>query len=208
MDQVSLTRLIEIARGGGLVSFPTDTVPALAIKPENSAEIFRAKGRSPTKPLILMAADLDSLLPYVKGSEGDHQRWKETAEKYWPGALTLVMPSSDRVPVDVHRLSPATVGMRIPNHPIAKEVLRATGVLATTSANLSGKPPLRLLRRIAHTFPEVAALETEAIAPYVDSLGDSTEMGSGQPSTVAQWTNQGWSIFRQGSVTLDDSFPT
>ncbi|MGD1938950.1 MAG: L-threonylcarbamoyladenylate synthase [Cyanophyceae cyanobacterium] len=207
MAQVSLTRLVEIACGGGLVSFPTDTVPALAIKPDNSAEIFKAKGRSPTKPLILMAANVDSLLPYVKGSAGDRQRWTETAEKYWPGALTLVLPSSDLVPLDVHRLNPTTVGVRIPNHPIAQEILRETGVLATTSANLSGKPPLRLLRRIANTFPEVAALETEAIAPYVESLGDAAEMGSGQPSTVAQWTDQGWSVFRQGSVQLDDSFP-
>ncbi|MEM9772905.1 MAG: Sua5/YciO/YrdC/YwlC family protein, partial [Cyanobacteria bacterium P01_D01_bin.73] len=65
MAQVSLTRIIEIAREDGLISFPTDTVPALGVKPDNSAAIFEAKRRSPTKPLILMAADVESLLPYV-----------------------------------------------------------------------------------------------------------------------------------------------
>ncbi|MGD1850758.1 MAG: L-threonylcarbamoyladenylate synthase [Cyanophyceae cyanobacterium] len=209
MDQVSLTKLIEIARDeGSLVSFPTDTLPALAVKPENSAEIFKAKGRSSAKPLILMAADLRTLLPYMKGSARDRQFWQDTANQYWPGALTLVLPSSDRVPLDVHRLNPTSVGVRIPNHPIAQEILRETGVLATTSANLSGKPPLRTLRRIAHTFPKVAVLENEAIAPYVDTLGDAAEKGSGQPSTVAQWTDQGWAIFRQGSVELGESFST
>lgn len=204
MAQVSLTRMIEIVRDeNGLVSFPTDTVPALATKPDNSAAIFDAKQRSPKKPLILMAADLDALFPYVDGSDEERQRWQETAAQYWPGALTLVMPSSDRVPPDVHRLDPTTVGVRIPNHPIAQKILRETGVLATTSVNLSGQPPLRTLDAIAQTFPQVTVLTPDVIAPYRATLGDTAEQGSGQPSTVAQWTPQGWSIFRQGSVKLE-----
>ena len=208
MAQVSLTRLIEIARDENvLVSFPTDTVPALAVKPENSAAIFAAKKRSPTKPLILMAADLETLLPYVKGNDSDRQFWQATADRYWPGALTLVLPSSDRVPPDVHRLNPTTVGIRIPNHPVAQAVLRETGILATTSINLSGQPPLRTLTAIARSFPQVAVLEPAVIDPHRSSLGEAAEQGSGLPSTVAQWTPEGWSIFRQGSVELDGPLP-
>ncbi|MEM9772421.1 MAG: Sua5/YciO/YrdC/YwlC family protein, partial [Cyanobacteria bacterium P01_D01_bin.73] len=120
------------------------------------------------------------------------------------GALTLVLPSSDHVPLNVHRLNPTSVGIRIPNHPVAQEILRETGVLATTSANLSGKPPLRTLKSIAMSFPEVAVLEADAIASHVATLGNAAEQGSGLPSTVAQWTAKGWSILRQGSVKLDD----
>lgn len=206
MAQVSLQQLIEIARGeNGLISFPTDTVPALAAKPDHSAAIFQAKRRSPTKPLILMAADWETLLPYVKGTEAERQAWQQIANRHWPGALTLVLPSSDRVPPDVHRLNPTTVGVRIPNHPVAQVILRETGVLATTSANVSGEPPLRTLMAIAQTFPQVAVLEAEAIVPYAATLGAAAEQGSGLPSTVAKWTPEGWSILRQGSVKLEDA---
>ena len=205
MAQVALSRLIEIARDEkGLVSFPTDTVPALAVTPSHSASIFEAKQRSPAKPLILMAADLETLLPYVAGSPEAQAQWKQVTDRHWPGALTLVLPASDRVPLDVHRLNPTTVGIRVPNHPLAQEILRETGVLATTSINLSGQPPLRTLAAIAEAFPRVTCLTPEAIAPYAETLGAAAEEGSGQPSTVAKWTAEGWSILRQGHVNLEE----
>lgn len=204
MAQVSLPRLIEIARDeNGLVSFPTDTVPALAVKPDHSVAIFEAKQRSPAKPLILMAADLATLLPYVQGTPADQESWQAIADRYWPGALTLVLPASDRVPLDVHRLNPVTVGIRVPNHPLAQTVLRGTGVLATTSINRSGQDPLRTLEAIAAAFPQVATLTPEAIKPHVAQLGTAAEQGSGKPSTVAKWTPDGWLILRQGDVKVE-----
>ncbi|MCC5622244.1 Sua5/YciO/YrdC/YwlC family protein, partial [Nostoc sp. CHAB 5715] len=77
MTQVSLTNLIAGARAGLLVSFPTDTVPALAAIPEKAALIFAAKQRSQDKPLILMAASAEDLWLYVKGDENEYKVWQE-----------------------------------------------------------------------------------------------------------------------------------
>ncbi|MDY6803095.1 MAG: Sua5/YciO/YrdC/YwlC family protein, partial [Cyanobacteriota bacterium] len=93
MTQVSLNALIEGAKSGKLVSFPTDTVPALAVRPEKSELIFQAKRRSQTKPLILMGDKAESLLPYIAGSPQELELWQQTAVKYWPGQLTLVLPA-------------------------------------------------------------------------------------------------------------------
>jgi L-threonylcarbamoyladenylate synthase len=106
MTQVSRENLIAGARAGLLVSFPTDTVPALAAVPEKAALIFAAKQRSQDKPLILMAASAEDLWPYVKGSEGEYKIWQEVADRYWPGALTLVLAASDCVPKVMNPIDP------------------------------------------------------------------------------------------------------
>jgi len=111
MTQVSLADLIAGARTGLLVSFPTDTVPALAAIPEKAPLIFTAKQRSQDKPLILMAANAEDLWLYVKGSENEYKVWQELADKYWPGGLTLVLPASQRLPKVMNPIDPTTIGM-------------------------------------------------------------------------------------------------
>ncbi|MBN3922995.1 L-threonylcarbamoyladenylate synthase [Nostoc sp. NMS4] len=195
MTQVSLTNLITGARAGLLVSFPTDTVPALAVLPEKAALIFAAKQRSQDKPLILMAASAEDLWPYVKGSEKEYKIWQELAEKYWPGGLTLVLPASQRLPKVMNPIDPTTIGIRVPNSAIAKTILAQTGPLATTSANFSGQPPLQTMAEIETQFPQVLTLAT---TEYQDEI-----VGMGVPSTVAKWTGINWQILRQGAIELD-----
>jgi L-threonylcarbamoyladenylate synthase len=99
MPQVDFANLVEQVRTGvALASFPTDTVPALAARPDQGDRIYAAKERPADKPLILMGATLDDLLPYVSGTEEEIAIWRQMAAQYWPGALTLVLPASDRVP--------------------------------------------------------------------------------------------------------------
>ncbi len=93
MTQVSLETLVASAHAGLLVSFPTDTVPALAAKPEKASLIFAAKQRSQDKPLILMAASAEDLWPYVKGSEDEYKIWQEVVDKYWPGSIDVSLAS-------------------------------------------------------------------------------------------------------------------
>ncbi|AFZ37323.1 SUA5/yciO/yrdC domain protein [Stanieria cyanosphaera PCC 7437] len=195
MTRVSQEELVKGVASGKVVSFPTDTVPALAVKPELAKLIFQLKQRPATKPLILMAASIEELLPYLDGSDAELANWLEIAQKYWPGALTLVLPASDSVSSTINPTDSKTIGIRIPHSAIALEILRQTGVLATTSANFSGKPPLETMEAIEHNFPEVLVLQD-------DGVKEDQPMGSGLPSTVVQWTEAGWQILRQGSIEL------
>jgi L-threonylcarbamoyladenylate synthase len=192
MTIVSKSELIIGAIAGKVVSFPTDTVPALGALPKKAGLIFAKKKRQPDKPLILMGACAEDLWNYVRGSAGEFARWREIAERYWGGALTLVLPASEIVPKEMNPHTPNTIGIRVPDCRIAQEILSQTGPLATTSANLSGKPPLRTMKAITEEFPDLISLEEE----------ESEVQGSGLPSTVAKWTGEGWEILRQGSIVL------
>lgn len=219
MAYVSFSKLVHAARmGTALISFPTDTVPALASHPDQAHLIFEAKQRSTTKPLILMAASADDLWPYVRGTPADHAAWQDVARRYWPGALTLVLPASDRIPVAMNPQNPTTLGIRVPNCAIARHILAHTGPLATTSVNRSGEPPLLSMASINQSFPEVLTLSVNELEELERSLSHSSLSSSKQqphpnesqasstspPSTVAQWTRQGWTIARQGSVYLQE----
>jgi len=196
MTQVSIDSLVQGAISGNhIVSFPTDTVPALAARPDRSELIFAAKRRSQDKPLILMAASARALWPYVQGSPAELKLWQQVAESYWPGALTLVLPASAKVPAAMNPIDPTTIGLRVPNFPLALKILEQTGPLATTSANLSGQPPLESIAQIEAQFPEALTL-----AP---SESSTAATASSLPSTVAKWTGSEWKILRQGAVQLE-----
>lgn len=194
MVQVSQADLITGAIAGKVVSFPTDTVPALAVKPELAEQIYQLKQRSHHKPLILLAASIQDLLPYVVYTPSELTAWQSLIEQYLPGALTLVLPASAKVPAAINSTESNTVGIRIPNHPIALNILQQTGVLATSSANISGQDTLMTMEAIDRAFPDVLVLD------WLDSSPSS--LASGLPSTVVCWQNQGWQILRQGSVTI------
>jgi L-threonylcarbamoyladenylate synthase len=193
MVKVSQTELIAGAIAGKVVSFPTDTVPALAVKPELGNLIYQLKQRSATKPLILLGSSIDDLLPYVAYDDASLAIWQEIIQQHLPGALTLVLPASDRVPQAINPINTDTVGIRIPNCPAALEILSQTGVLATSSANISGQDALRTMKAIEQAFPSVLVLEN------IDLTS-----GSGLPSTVVLWQEQHWKIIRQGSILITD----
>ncbi|XZO00635.1 MAG: L-threonylcarbamoyladenylate synthase [Microcoleus sp.] len=196
MTQVSMKTLVERAISGtAIVSFPTDTVPALATLPDRSELIFATKRRSQDKPLILMAASAEDLWGYVQGSPADFQVWEQVAQSVWPGALTLVLPASAKVPVAMNAIDPTTIGLRVPNCTLARKILQQTGPLATTSANLSGQPPLESMAEIEAQFPEVLTLQPLELPTIATA--------SSLPSTVAKWTGSGWKILRQGAVQLE-----
>ena len=85
-----------------------------------------------------MAASAEDLWPYVQGSREELELWQQVAGDFWPGALTLVLPASEKVPVAMNPIDPTTIGVRVPDFPLARKILEQTGPLATTSANLSG----------------------------------------------------------------------
>jgi L-threonylcarbamoyladenylate synthase len=204
MPQVSLAALIAAAQSGSqLVSFPTDTVPALAVRPDCSSLIFAAKQRSAAKPLILMAGDADDLWKYVRGSDAELAQWQQTAAQYFPGALTLVLPASEHLSTEMNPTNPTTIGVRVPNHPIARHILRQTQPLATTSVNRSGEPPLLTIEAINEQFPEVLTLSPDEFARLEREFASAWKVAAtGLPSTVVQWTGAGWKVLRQGEVSI------
>jgi L-threonylcarbamoyladenylate synthase len=193
MPIVSLDRAIAAALQGRAIAFPTDTVPALATLPTHAESIFQTKQRSHDKPLILMASTIAELWQFTQGTDLELAIWRSVAERYLPGALTLVLPASDLVPAVMNPLGNNTIGLRVPDCEIARSLLQSTGALATTSANLSGAPPLMTMAEISNTFPQVFALQLATDLP-----------SSGHPSTVIQWHQTGWQLLRQGAVSVSD----
>jgi len=159
-------------RAGRAVILPTDTVYGLCALPEHEDVLYGLKGRDRSKPVALLAADVDALLDSVPGLD------RAALDRYLPGAYTLVV---------------GTVGVRVPNlPPPAAEVVRAVGVVAATSANLSGGPDPR---RIADV-PEEIRVQCGAIV-------DAGEL-PGVPSTVIDISGAEPRVLRQGAGLLPE----
>ena len=174
-------------RAGGAALLPTDTLPALAAVPEQAAQIWRLKKRPQDKPLILMGADVDALLCHV--SPAARADAIALAQRHWPGALTLVLPALGPC---AQALNPgvATLGLRIPACKPMLDLLRCSGPLATTSANVSGEPASRTAMEAAAAFPTLPLL---APIPGPDP--------SCQASSVIAWRGpQSWHWLRRGAV--------
>ncbi|WP_346290486.1 L-threonylcarbamoyladenylate synthase [Sphaerothrix gracilis] len=206
MPQVSLSEFVKgVCQDRQLASFPTDTVPALASHPAEAAQIFALKQRDLSKPLILMGATFKDLLPYTHGMTDEQMVWQQTAARFWPGALTLIVPASDRVPAAMNPQQTGTIGIRVPNHPLARYLLAQTGPLATTSVNHSGEPALQTLPEVEANFPQLLTLSPTALSKIKPALDDSgaPAPASGTPSTVALWQGSGWKVLRQGDIHLN-----
>lgn len=179
--------LAERLQHGEAAIFPTDTLPALASRPEHAAQLWELKQRPQHKPLILMGACAADLWPWLE--DPPQPAWLELAGRHWPGGLTLVVPATGAL---VQLLNPGgdSVGLRVPACPLAQALLELSGPLATTSANRSGEQPCLSVDEAAARFPEVARLGP---LPWPQPLG--------QASTVLRWqTMGGWEILRQGAV--------
>jgi L-threonylcarbamoyladenylate synthase len=201
MPQVMFQDWVDQIRSGAIGSFPTDTVPALTTLPDFADRIYQIKSRSAEKPLILMAGDCEDLWPYLDLSDAAAVlQWRSMMDRYFPGALTLVLPKSDRP--ELLKMNPTdsnTIGVRIPNHSLARKLLRATGPLATTSVNRSGEPALLTIADIRSQFPELYTLSDSTL----QSQTENPDLPSiGTPSTVIQWTGIGWKLLRQGAVNI------
>ncbi len=172
---------------GGAAVIPTDTVPGLAITPQQADEIWRLKRRPADKPLILMGASVEALLRHAQAPCRDDA--SRLAERHWPGALTLVVPAHGEV---LQALNPGgtCLGLRIPSCELSRELLQRTGPLATSSANLSGDPAATTPEQAALFFPDLPQLGPQPWPPL-----------SGQASTVITWISSGrWNVLRRGAV--------
>lgn len=188
----AMARAADIIRQGGIVAFPTETVYGLGANAMDAAavaRIFAAKGRPSDNPLIVHVADREQLAGVVGELPPIVER---LMAKFWPGPLTLVLPKRPVIPEAV-TCGLSTVGVRMPNHPVALALIRAAGVpLAAPSANKSGRPS-----------PTAAEHVLEDLAGRIPLVLDGGETGLGLESTVLDMTVDPPVLLRPGGVTLE-----
>ena len=176
-------------KSGFPIIFPTDTLPAIGCLPKFSNIIYEFKKRDRNKPLILMGSEHKHLIDYVHQSA--RKDYENIASKYWPGALTMVIPASEKQTVNLTS-NDLTIGLRIPNSYMAQSLLRETGPLLTSSANISGFKGSITVEGVALDFPFVKILGP---IPWGKS--------SGKASTIIFWKKSGdWKLIREGEVLV------
>ena len=155
MNLVDCKSALKTLKSGLPIIFPTDTLPAIGCLPKFSNTIYKFKKRDREKPLILMGSEYKQLINYVH--ESAKEDYEKIASKYWPGALTTVIPASEKH-TTILTSNDLTIGLRIPNSYMAQSLMRETGPLLTSSANISGFKGSTTVEGIALDFPSVKIL--------------------------------------------------
>ena len=183
----------ELLRTGNIVAIPTETVYGLAANAfdaEAVLKVFTAKARPSFDPLIVHIGHPDQLGLVVRElPEGAEQLMKA----FWPGPLTLVLPKRPEVP-DIVTSGLDTVGVRMPSHPMALELLSQLAFpLAAPSANPFGYVSPTTARHVADQLGETI--------PYILDGGPCVV---GVESTIIGWEEEGWTLYRHGGVPVED----
>ena len=177
----------EVIRSGGLIAFPTDTLYGLGCDPHLPTalqKIYAAKGRSASKAIPVLISRADQLESLVSDLPEQSTR---LMERWWPGALTLVLPKNPDLPPD---LTPYPgLAVRMPDHPVALSLLDQTGPLAVTSANLSD-----------HENPQDAQGVLAQLDGVVDLIMDGGSLLGGQASTIIDCMASEPKLLREGPI--------
>lgn len=187
----AINNALDVLNSGGLVAFPTDTVygvGALAFDGKAVESIYRAKDRPIEKAipvLIADAADMEKV-----GMNVPEVAYK-LAARFWPGPLTCLIPKKPTLPESVS--ANPTVGVRVPDHDVARALLRAAGPMAVTSANISG----------GHS-PSTAQEVLAQLNGRIPLIIDGGRTPGGIPSTVVDCTTDKLMILREGPISLEE----
>jgi L-threonylcarbamoyladenylate synthase len=191
-DPKTIGEAAELLRGGRLVAFPTETVYGLGangLDPAAAAKIYAAKGRPADNPLILhfsspMDVEMAARIP---------EKARELMKLFWPGPLTLVLPSRGTVPPEV-TAGLDTVAVRMPSHPVALALIAAAAVpVAAPSANSSGRPS-----------PTDARTVASDLGDRVDLVLDGGPASVGLESTVLDLTGEQMVLLRPGGCSVEE----
>jgi tRNA threonylcarbamoyl adenosine modification protein (Sua5/YciO/YrdC/YwlC family) len=183
-----LAEAVAAARRGELVVFPTDTVYGIAARPDDPAatdRLFTAKARPRDLTLPVLVASVNE----ARGIARFDERADRLAAACWPGALTLVLPRTPASEGWDLGAGVGSIGVRVPSHPLALALLAATGPLAVTSANRSGRPP-------ASTCDELVGAFGDDVAVYLCE----DEPLAGSASTVVSLLGPTLEVLRTGAM--------
>jgi len=191
--EAQLSSAAAILRSGGLVAFPTETVYGLGANARDGravARIFQAKGRPQDNPLIVHIACLADLRAVVADITDD--AWA-LARAFWPGPLTIILPVGGDIAREV-TAGGDTVAVRMPSHPVAMALIRASGLpVAAPSANISGRPSPT---RADHVWADLAG--------RIEMIVDGGPAGIGVESTVLDITSSPPMVLRPGGVSVEE----
>lgn len=191
IDFRAIPTALKILASGGLVAFPTDTVYGVggdAFNPQAIERIYKVKERPREKALPILLGDVVHLAEITPPLGRQAQR---LVDVFWPGPLTLVLPARHTLPP---QLSPSpTVGARIPDHGDTLSLLRASGSLAVTSANLSGQKS-----------PRTAQEVLDQLGGRIELILDGGRTPGGEPSTVVDCTSSDLKVLREGPILLEE----
>lgn len=189
MDRRSVARAARVVLDGGVVAYPTDTVYGLGCNPRDGravGRLFRIKGRD-QKPVSVLCSDRLKAAELVEFGKTA----LKLAARYWPGALTIVLPLRAVLPVQVHQ-NTGWLGVRVPNHRWCLSLIRqAGGCITGTSANISGGPSSRSAEDVLRQLGE-----------RVDLIIDGGTL-RGTESTVVKVGAQGVEVLRRGAISLE-----
>ncbi|MBO8231345.1 translation factor (SUA5) [Prochlorococcus marinus str. MU1402] len=193
MNLVDRESALKTLKSGLPIIFPTDTLPAIGCLPKFSNTIYKFKKRDKNKPLILMGSEQKQLIDYVH--ESAKEDYEKIASTYWPGALTMIIPSSEKQALMLTSKD-LTLGLRIPNSHMAQSLIEETGPLLTSSANISGFTGSMTVEGIAFDFPTLKILGP---IPW--------EKSSCKASTIISWKKSGkWRMIREGEVLVKELY--
>ena len=190
-NEEAIQAAIKILKSGGLVAFPTDTVygvGALAFDGKAVEAIYKAKDRPIEKAIPVLIADVADM---EKAGMNIPDIAYKLAARFWPGPLTVVIPKKPTLPESVSATE--TVGVRVPNHDVARAILRAAGPMAVTSANISGQ-------QSPSTAQEVFA----QLGGRIDLIIDGGTTPGGVPSTVVDCTGSDIKVLRKGPISMEE----
>jgi L-threonylcarbamoyladenylate synthase len=185
-----LSQARQVLERDGLVIFPTDTVYGLGclIHSDGGIErLYQVKGRPERKAIPVLIGNSGHL---VQVSDRIPEAAERLIQRFWPGALTIVLPRRPTLPATLGPL--ATIGVRMPDHPVALQLLAAMGPMAVTSANLSGAQETRTAEAAWHE-----------LGAQVELTIDGGETPGGKPSTVVDLTQPDFPILRPGPVSCE-----
>jgi len=178
---------------GQVIGIPTDTFYGLAADPFNLAaveSVYRLKGRPEQKALPILVGSVEQTVPLMRDLPDNFVR---LAQKFWPGALTIVVTASHRIPLKVTG-NTGRIALRMPNSKIAIALIEACGTPVTgTSANISG-------------FPACASVEqlVKQMGDRLPLILDGGDTGATLASTIVDLHEEEWKILREGAVAEKD----
>ena len=187
--KVDLIEAIKILQRGEIVIIPTETVYGVAALYDNDQAIqklYTLKSRPYNKPCTLHLHSKEQIPPFISEYPANA---KEIIEDCCPGPYTFILPAHVPATSPLLRGGKPTIGIRIPAHETTQALLKATGPLVASSANLSSHPPLNTLYDIEAVWGQKLPILTEGEPPH------------GVSSTIIEHTEKGWKCIRQGKET-------
>lgn len=196
LKNLDLDKISSLLKEEKLIIYPTDTVYGIGATMDSTeaiANIYKAKKRELSSPLIALVSDKNKIEKIAYISENNKEKIEKLINKFWPGGLTIILKKKPCVP-DIMTANGDTVGIRMPNLKIALDIIESVGgVFPTTSANISGKTTPRAYEELSCEFKQ-----------RVDIIVDGGKSPVGIESTIIDMSSDTPKVLRVGAISVKE----